>query len=160
MWHTIFIALHATTATIALVAGLLALPAGRFFAVYRWALAGMAVFLVAALVVGWSGNEVVTNVIFAALLILAAVMLYRARLAGRLLPASTGGPTATYVNHVGFTLVSLTAAFVVVAVLRAGAPDWLLAVSAVAVGAVGHVALGAARAHLVSDAARDRAPAP
>ncbi|MGH3976244.1 MAG: hypothetical protein ACRDS9_23405 [Pseudonocardiaceae bacterium] len=149
MWHTIFIALHTIAATVALLAGLVALPAGRLFGLYRWTLAGMVVFLVPALVIDWAEFDGSVKVIFAALLVLAAAMFYRATLASRMLPATTGGPTEAYLNHVGFTLIALFDGFAVVAVLRAGAPAWLVAVTAVGIPVIGHFALRATRVRLV-----------
>ncbi len=78
-----------------------------------------------------------------------AVMFYRATLASRMLPATTGGPTDAYLNHVGFTLIALFDGFAVVAVLRAGAPAWLVAVTAVGLPVIGHFALRATRVRLV-----------
>lgn len=149
MWHTVFIVLHAAAATVALLAGLVAMPAGRLFGLYRLALAGLVVFLVPALVIDWTEFDVPDKIIFSALLVLSAVMFYRAILAGRMLPATTRGPSGAYLDHVGFGLISLSVAFAVMAVLRGGAPGWLVAVSGVGVAAVGYFALGAAKARLV-----------
>lgn len=149
VWHTSFIVLHASAATVSLVAGLIALPAGRCFALYRWSLAAMVVFLAPALVIDWPGLDPIVQVIFAALLGLGAVMFWRASRAGAMLPATTGGPTPTYLDHVGFTLISLAVGFVAVAVLRAGAPGGLVAGSAAAVVVVGHLARRVAKARLV-----------
>lgn len=149
MWHTVFIGLHAATATVALLAGLVTVSAGRAFELYRWMLVAMAASLVAALVAGWqefSGGE---RVIFPALLVLAVVMIYRAFAAGRMLPRTMSGPTAPYIDHVGFTLISLINGFAVVAVLRAGAPLWLMLVVAVSLAIAGHFALAATKARVV-----------
>lgn len=149
MWHTVFIALHTIAATVALIAGLVALPSGRWFELYRWPLAGMVVFLMPALVIDWAQFEGIVKVIFTALLALAAVMFYRATLASRMLPATTGGPTEAYLNHVGFTLIALFDGFAVVAVLRGGAPGWLVAITAVGIPLIGHFALRTARVRLI-----------
>lgn len=149
MWHTVFIALHTIAATVALLAGLVALPAGRLFELYRWTLAGMVVFLVPALAIDWAQFDDIVKVIFTALLVLSAVMFYRATLASRMLPAMTSGPTEAYLNHVGFTLIALFDGFAVVAVLRAGAPGWLVAVTAVGIPLIGHFALRATRVRLI-----------
>ncbi len=149
MWHMVFVGLHAATATLALLAGLVAVPAGRAFELYRWMLVAMAAFLVAALVAGWQGFGGGERVVFPALLVLAVAMVYRAFAAGRMLPSTTTGPTAPYIDHVGFTLISLTNGFAVVAVLRAGAPLWLMLAVAVGLAIAGHVALTATKARLV-----------
>jgi hypothetical protein len=149
MGHTVFIVLHATAATVALLAGAVALPAGRLFEVYRWGQIGMVATLVPALAIAWPGYPLATRIAYGGLLVLAVVMFVRATLAGRMLPSATGGPTARYIDHVGFTLIALSDGFAIVALLRAGAPAWLVAGTALAVIAVGHFALVAAKARLV-----------
>ncbi len=149
MWHTAFIVLHAAAATGALTAGLVALPAGRLFGLYRWALVGLMVFLLPALAIDWMETDRSTKLIRVALLVLGAVMFVRATRAGRMLPATTGGPSAAYLDHVGFGVIALSVAFAVTAVLRTGAPGWLVVVAGVGVVAVGYVWLGAAKARLV-----------
>lgn len=149
MWHTVFIVLHAAAATVALTAGLVALPAGRLFRLYRWALVGLVVFLVPALTIDWTESGVPTKLIRAALLVLAAVMIYRASVAGRMLPATTGGPSRAYLDHVSFGVISLSVAFAITAVLRVGSPGWLAAATGVGVTAIGYVSLGAAKARLI-----------
>lgn len=152
MWHTVFIVLHAVAATVAWLAALVALPAGRFFEVYRWAQIGAVAALVPALAVGWSGYDTVLRIAYSGLLVLAAVMLVRAHLAARMLPAATGGPTARYIDHVGFTIIALSDGFAIVAALRAGAPGWLVAVVAVGVIVAGHFGLRVAKARWVRPA--------
>jgi hypothetical protein len=148
MWHTVFVGLHAAAGTLALAAGAVALPAGRFFGVYRWSLIAMAAFLVPSLAVGWSGFDTVARVVFTGLLVLAVVMVVQGERAARIRPDRRSGPTAAYLDRVGFTLVALTDGFAVVAVLRAGAPGWLVALVAVGVAVGGHLAIGAAKARL------------
>ncbi|TFV48145.1 hypothetical protein [Blastococcus sp. TF02A-35] len=141
MSDTVFVAVHAAAATLAFGAGLLALPAGRFLGVYRLALLVMVLALVPALLLDWSATDPLARAVFGGLLVLAAVVLVRAELAARIRPDRTGGPTAAYLEHVGFTLVALADGFVVVAAVRAGVPGWLVGLGAVAVVAVGHAAI-------------------
>lgn len=148
MLHTVFITVHALAATLAFVAGVLAVPAGRFLTIYRAALVVMTAALVPALLVSWNTIDAVARTVFTGLLVLAAGMIVRAELAGRMSPVRTGGPVAAYLEHVGFTLIALADGFVVVAAIRAGAPGWLTGAVAVGVVAVGHVALGIAKRRL------------
>lgn len=150
MWHSVFIVLHASAAVVAFGAGCLALRRARLYAAYLWSLLGMAVFLVLAVGAGWARYDVVTRIIFSALGVLAGFMVWRGIMAGRVRPTGLGRPSAPYVEHVGFTLVGLADGFLVVTVLRMGAPGWFLAATGVGVAVVGHLVLGAARDRLVA----------
>ena len=83
--------------------------------VYRAAMAVMLAALVPAVLVDWSTTEPRRGLVFAGLIGLAGVMVVRAELAVRRAPARTGGPTAAYLEHIGFTLISLADGFAVVA---------------------------------------------
>ena len=133
MWNTVFVTLHATAAVVAFAAGLLSLRSGRFLSAYRIAVVVMAAALVPAVLVDWAATDAAARVAFSGLIGLAAAMVVRAELAGRRPPAVTGGPTAAYVDHIGFTLISLAVGFVVVSGIRLGAPGWLVAVLGVAI---------------------------
>jgi hypothetical protein len=149
---TVFVAVHAVAATVAFAAGVLALPAGRFLAAHRAGLLVMTLALVPAVLVDAAATGSAGLAVFGALLVLAVVMVVRAELAARRPPAATGGPTPAYVEHVGFTLISLAVGFVVVAVLRLGAPGWLAAAAGVGVVLTGRVAVAAARRRWVRPA--------
>lgn len=148
MLNTLFITVHATAATIGFVAGMLAVPAGRFLGLYRGALAVMAVALVPAVLVDWTATDPVARAVFAGLFVLSVVMVVRGELAARLAPARTGGPAPAYVDHLGFTLVALADGFAVVAVIRAGVPGWLVAAVAVGVVVIGHTGIQLAKRRL------------
>ena len=152
MLDTVLITVHATAATIAFAAGVLSAPTGRFLGVYRVAMAVMAAALVPAVLVDWSTTDPTARLVFAGLIGLAAVMVTRAELAGRRPPARTGGPTVGYLEHIGFTLISLADGFVVVAAIRGGAPGWAVGLLAVGVVVVGHLTLQAAKRRLVHPA--------
>lgn len=107
MWHTIFIAAHAAAATVALLAGLLALARGALFRTYLWSLVAMEVFLVLALAAEWAGVGVAAQALFAALAALGLYIVWRADQARRTQPKGYEGPSASYIAHVGFTLVAL-----------------------------------------------------
>jgi hypothetical protein len=87
--------------------------------------------------------------VFTGLIALAGVMVLRAELAGRRHPAHAGGPTAAYLEHIGFTLIALADGFAVVAAIRGGVPGWAVGAMAVGVVVVGHVTLQAAKRRLV-----------
>lgn len=150
MAHGILIALHAAAGVVAFGLGCLALRRGRVFPGYLGALVAMAVFLGLAVAVGWGANDTVTRIIFSALIGLAAFMVSRGVLAGRVRPEGRARPSAAYVEHIGFTLVGLADGFLVVTVLRLGAPGWALAATGVGVALLGHHALGATRQRLVA----------
>lgn len=149
MLNSLAITVHAVAATIAFCAGVLALPSGRFLSVYRAALIVMAAALVSALLADWTTTDGVARGVFAGLLALAVVMVVRGELAVRGRPGLTGGPTAGFVDHVGFTLIALADGFAVVTAIRAGLPGWAVGVVAVGIVGVGHVSLVAAKARLV-----------
>lgn len=154
MLHDLLITVHAVAATAAWVAGLVALPGGRLLAVHRGTLVVMAGALAAAVVVGWPGYPTASRVIFPVLLVLAAAMLVRTELAARVRPATVGATTPRYVDHLGFSLISLSVGFLLIAVLRAGAPGWVAV--AVGVGTVvgGRAAVGAATRRWAAEPAR------
>jgi hypothetical protein len=145
---TVLITVHAVAATIAFGAGALSAPTGRFLAVYRGAMVIMAAALVPAILVDWSTTDPTARIVFIALIGLAGVMVLRAELAGRSSPARTGGPTAAYLGHIGFTLIALVDGFAVVVAIRGGLPGWAVGAIAAGVVVVGHLALQAAKQRL------------
>lgn len=148
--HTILIGLHALAGTVALAAGAAALRGGRLFPTYLAAMLAMLGFLVLAVAVEWGELAPQARVLFSALLLLGAVMCRRSWLARRLLPVAPAPPTAPYVRrHVGFTLVGLLDAFVVISVLNAGGPGWSVFAAGAAVALAGHVVLGTVEQRLV-----------
>ena len=149
MANTLFITLHAVAATVAFGAGALSAASGRYLGVYRAAMAVMLAALVPAVLVDWATTDATARIVFAGLLVLGAVMVVRAELAARRAPARTGGPTAGYLEHIGFTLIALADGFVVVTAIRSGAPGWAVGVLAVGVVLVGHVTLRSAERRLV-----------
>jgi hypothetical protein len=147
--HSLLIALHAATGVIAMLAGGIALYRGRFFDVYLASLAATTVFLALAVAAEWGVLGVGSQVLFTAFTLLAVVMVVRAVLARRLLPVRS----AAYLEHVGFTLVALFDAFVVIAVLNAGAPVWLVVAIGVLIAVGGHFALQATKRALAGEPA-------
>jgi hypothetical protein len=152
MANTVFITLHAVAATLAFGAGALSAASGRYLSVYRAAMAVMLAALVPAVLVDWTTTDATARLVFAGLIGLAVVMVIRAELAVRSAPPRTGGPTAAYLEHLGFTLISLADGFAVVAAIRWGAPGWAVGMLAVGVVVVGHLTLQAAKRRLVHPA--------
>jgi hypothetical protein len=147
MLHTVLIGIHAALGGLALVAGIVAIRRGRLFGVFLCSLIGTIVFLAAALVVEWSGLDTTEQVIFAALAALGVYMVIRAVQAARLRP-NLGRPSPAYVNHVGFNVIALFDAFVVILVLDLGAPVWLMVTAALVVAIGGHFVRRAIRDQL------------
>ena len=137
------ITLHAIAGTVALLAGSVAHRGRVLFGVYFWALVACVGFLAAAVREGWAEYDGVTRPLFGALAVLGVVMVALAASARRL------ALSPAYVDRVGFTLVALFDAFIVVFVLNLGAPVAVVVGSGVAVGIAGHFVLRAARAGLV-----------
>ena len=143
MWHTVLIALHAIAGAVALLVGCVAHRGRVLFDVYLWSLVATIGFLVAAVLEGWARSDGGTRLLFGAFAVLGAVMVAQAASARRL------GLSPAYVDRVGFTLVGLFDAFIVVTVLNLGAPVALVVGSGVGVALAGHVALRVAKARLV-----------
>lgn len=140
MWHAVLIALHALTGTVALGAGLVAHRRRALYDVYLWSLVATVVFLAAAVAEEWARSGGLSRVLFTAFVVLGVVMVWLAFGARRVAVLS-----GVYVDRVGFTLVALFDAFIVITVLNLGAPVWLVVASGVAVAVAGHFALRAAK---------------
>lgn len=149
MWHTIFIAVHAVAGGIALLAGCVAIGRSALFGTYLWSLVAMEVFLVLTIAAEWAVIDVATWVTFAAFALLGLFMVWRADQARRVQPTGSAGPSVSYVAHVGFTLVALFDAFIVILVLNLGAFGWLVAAAGVLITVAGHFVLRAVRERLV-----------
>jgi len=158
MWHLIFIAAHAAGGAIALLAGSVAIARGALFRTYLAALVTMEIALVAAIAVEWGVVDTTASLLFIAFAVLGAFMVWRADQARRIRPSGSvpAPPSARYVAHVGFTLVGLLDAFVVILVLNAGAPGWAVVAAGVLIAVAGHFVLRVLRHQLVE---RVRRPA-
>ena len=134
----VFIALHAGTACVALITGVFVRRRPRWFATYYWSLVLMVAFLVVGVAVDMEARQPGVLVIDATLVALAGFMVWRAEQARRL--ADYG--SQRWAEHVGFTVVGLVDAFVVVTLFDVGLPGWLVAVVGAAIAVVGHVLIG------------------
>jgi hypothetical protein len=137
MWHTIFIATHAGAGGIALLTGCVTIARRALFGIYFGALIAMEVFLMLAIAAQWTAIDTPARILFSAFALLGLLMVWRANQARRT-PLGRG-----YVEHVGFTLVALFDAFIVILVLNLGAPVWLVAGSAILIAMAAHVLLRA-----------------
>ena len=135
--HNTLIILHATAATISFFAGCLLIFSlaqisnQRLFSLYWWTLVGMVVLLAAAMLVYWTAYSSIERIIFPGLLGLGIYMLYRARNASHLLGDQQNDWKHDYIEHIGFTLISLFEGFIIVSGLNSGISGWLVAVAAI-----------------------------
>jgi hypothetical protein len=136
--HNTFILLHAATATLAFLAGWLLVSSTKYFSsrwlfyVYLWSLIAMALLLAGAIVAYWNEYSDIERVVFPGLLGLALFMLFRAWGAGVVIATQQKNWKLGYVEHIGFTLISLFEGFIIVAGLDLGFPGWLVAIVAIA----------------------------
>ncbi len=156
MLHAVLIALHATAGLVALIAGGLAITRRRAFGLYFWSLAWCLGALAAVVADDWGGRDTTSRVPSLAFLALGGFMLWRAVQARRLL-SRPPTPSPRYLDHLGFTLVALLDAFIVIAVLDLTELGWLAATIGVAGAAAGHRALASTKRRL-GPPAPDEAP--
>ena len=135
--HNILIILHAISATICFFVGcflILSLKQAanqHWFNFYWGTLVGMVILLAGAILVSWINYSTLERVIFPGLFVLGIYMLYRARNANLLRKAQANGWTQGYIEHIGFTLISLFEGFIIVSGLKSGVPGWLVALLAI-----------------------------
>lgn len=147
------IAVHAGAGLVSLVTGLMAARSGQLFVVYLGALIVMVAGLAAAVAAGWPEFDMAAKVLFSAFIGLALVMVWLGLRAREAKPAPGERPSAAYLDRIGFTLVALADAFVVILVLDLGAPIWAVVASGVVIGVAGHFAIRSAKAQLTPVAA-------
>lgn len=149
--HNVLIILHAAAATISFFAGCLLVFGStytsnqRLFGLYGWSLIGMVILLLGAILVHWSQFSTIERVVFPGLLLLGCYMLFRARSASQLLGTQQNNWKHAYIEHIGFTLISLFEGFIIVSGLNSGIPGWLVAVIAVLGVLVGRWLIGLAQ---------------
>lgn len=149
--HNILIILHSATATISFFAGSFLMISSqgtsnrRIFGLYWWTLVGMAVLLAGAILVYWTEYSAVERIVFPGLLGLAIYMLYRAWSAKRLMQDQPNHWRHNYLEHIGFTLISLFEGFIVVSGLNSGLPGWLVALIAILGILLGRYSIGLAQ---------------
>lgn len=72
-------------------------------------------------------------------------MLYRAQRASLLLKTQPNAWEQNYIDHIGFTLISLFEGFIIVGGLNAGIPGWLVALAAILGVLIGRWVIGFAQ---------------
>lgn len=149
MLHLVLIGLHAAAGVIAFVAGVVAIRGRGLFPLHLWSLVATIVLLISAVASDWNGLDPASAVLFVAFIVLGGFMVWRSVMAGRIRPANGARPSLGYVRHIGFNLVALFDAFMVILVLDLGAPIWLVVVSGVVFAVAGHYVLEAAERRLV-----------
>lgn len=149
--HRIAIILHAVTATVCSLAGIVLVVSTRFatsrrlFAVYWWMLVGMVLSLVGAMVAYWNVYTPGSRLTFSGLLLLALYMVYRGHRARRVLEARPAGWRQDHIEHIGFTLISFFEGLVIVAILNLGGAIWLVVLVAALGIVLGRYLLGIAK---------------
>lgn len=146
MSHAVFILLHATFASVALVAAAFSSRGTRWFVTYYVSMALMLLFLVMAIAVDWAGRTLTEQAVNVALTALGAFMMLKAEWARRIRWRSM----RSFIGHVGFTVVGLVDAFVVVTMLNLGAPGWLVGIVGLAIALIGHLIIGVAQRRAAS----------
>lgn len=136
MLHQAMIVLHATAATLAF--GALAVNPRRpersrltLLDYYFIALIAMTVFLAGAILAHLSELDGVRRAVFAGLVLLSVYMLLRGSQARAALLSQREHWLGGYIDHVGFTLISLFEGFIIVTAITLAAPAWLTAAVAV-----------------------------
>ncbi len=138
MVHLIMIVLHATAAVLCFIFGAWTLRPHlshhsrlTLSTFYVGTLIAMIVFLAGAILAHVGQLEALQRGIFAGLFVLSLYILFRGTRARTVLRVQPGDWWATYVDHIGFTLISLFEGFIIVSGIDLGAPGWLTAAVAV-----------------------------
>lgn len=134
--HNLLIILHSVTATISFFAGMLLIFSTKYttnqtiFNLFLWPLIGMGLLLAGALFVNWENYSDTERVVFPGLLGLSFFMIFRGWGASLVLHTQSKNWKLGYIEHIGFTLISLFEGFVIVSGLNAGLPGWLVGIIA------------------------------
>lgn len=105
----------------------------------------MTLLLAGAIFVHWEEYSDVEEIVFPGLLGLALFMLFRAWGAGIVSTTQQGKWKLGYVEHIGFTLISLFEGFIIVAGLNSGFAGWVVAMIAIAGLLAGRWLIGIAK---------------
>lgn len=143
------IILHAVSAVICFVTGLAIISPERakqhtwLLPTFITSLIGLIIFMVAAMAAHWYDISVLERVTFSGLVILGLYMLYRALQARKRLQSEN--IPESYINDVGFTLISLFNGFIIVALIDLQAPAWMVVAGAIIGVVVGSKGIASAR---------------
>lgn len=152
MIHTFLIVGHAVCGTAALLIGCFVLrpprPSSTLFRVYAVALAGLIVLMLTVVCYDWMSLSVGQQITFSLLCLLGLYTGWRGYRAHDQLSRRTTGWQPRYVDHVGFTVISLFDGFTIVAAIDLGAPLPGVIVVGVLGVATGILAINAVKARL------------
>ena len=144
MLHNSLIIIHAAAGVASFVAGCLVLlpPAQHnskrwLFLIYFASLMALVGFMLVVIGVDWTNLALAQRLSFSGLALLGLYTAWRAIQARQVLQRRQAEWQQKYVDHVGFTLISLFDGFVIVSAIDLQAPGWLVAVIAVLGVAVG-----------------------
>jgi hypothetical protein len=141
--YAALIGIHAAAGLMAVGAGFRVIATGDWFRLYFGSLVACIAFVVGAVALDWDELDGGTRVLFVALFALGGYMILRGARAGRRLTADTVTPSVEYVDDVGFTIVALLDAFVVIGVLDLVGSGYAAAAAALFGAAIGHRSLEA-----------------
>ena len=139
--HTFLIILHTITATISFFAGLYIVSYIRrwyydwLFITYLWNLVAMAATLVGVVAWDWSSLALANQITYVALSMLAFYTVYHGFVARHKHLYRYTGWRLDFIDDVGFTLISLFDAFLIVGAMDLHLPVWVV----VLIGIVGIV---------------------
>ncbi len=149
MLHATLIAVHALAGIVGFVLGCLILrPLSHregtviVFRAYQAAILLMLTFLVLVVAVDWTELSGVTQGVYVALSLLGGYTAWRAWHAGIARATQSSNWQATYIEDIGFTLITLFVGFVIIAAIDLGAPAWAVGLVAVLGVATGRWAIG------------------
>lgn len=141
--HTAFVAVHALSATLALVAGVVTVHTGRGLRLHQLGVVVLALTLGPSLGFGWAGFDPGARVIFLGLAGLAVFMVVQSVRSRRVRDreaTSQGRPVGpAFVRMLGFNLIALTVAGTVVPVLRVGGGVAGILIAVAVTVVLGHV---------------------
>lgn len=155
--HNILIYGHAVGGLAAFGIGCLILRprqkgASLAFNSYLFALFMMVLLLVIVVLVDWNNLRNITRLVYSGLTLLALYTGMRGWQARQQLRNQKHGWRTAYIDHVGFTLISLFDGFVIVSALDLNAPGWVVGVIGVLGVVVGIGAINRFKKRAISDA--------
>ncbi len=109
-------------------------------------------FMIGAVVAHWTELSATERFVFSGLTGLGLYMVWRAREALATWHGAAPGWKSPFIDHIGFTLISLFDGFVIVSAIDLHAPGWLVAIVAVLGVVVGTQALGRRKRRLDTSA--------
>ena len=133
MLHKILIYIHAAGGIIAFLAGCIVLNPAVIrkkipFRIYFLALCVMILFLLAAVINDWGLLPVILRIVYTGLSLLAIYMGFRSYMAGKTISRNAKENRGDFIDHIGFTLISLFDGFVIVGAIDLNMAGWVVAI--------------------------------